>query len=778
MPVDIRIVADVSHERVVEEAFVSVDHGQTFDYDNSDCYVDALNRVCMCTPLPLTKEWRTNTTGLYARKDLNDFTGFTVGEWAETELMLDGNYYLAYKGTSYSFSRYLTVETYRPNPSMYLSIGNYNAGNEVLMTYEFGWCKTPTDEPIVKFELWSNGRVFVYRSGVLVKKGSLGSFRGAKPNHSTELADYGEESSDLPVTTLTADMPSERNFIDLFIVTGMENEMLVFGNGGEGFDVTFDLGSEEDVIPDGYKFYFKPVDGKPTIQVANCNFAPTAIIYTKPQIAEAPINARRIVDIQLFWSYRNANHSFIYGSSTKSTIKVDFSGPWRPDGTSDRCRTKIVLTAGQGQTRTPFLYASMLAIGGISMPTPSQEVDLKPYVKDWTFTVDGSGNYAKLSLNLINALGLSETLGQTLNDMTPIALSLNGRVIFVGSVVSYELDDSNHNPYLATAKVEVVDSSFLLGNFSLSDTLPLDGLTLEQAIETLTAAYSSVKPDPQMRLINRNGTGGYVLEPRSTPSIGDFGFKIDRGDSLLDGLKKITDLFLIGGMWFIGPEFNDRNQYREVFYAWTRYQLPRTGKAIYRLYRSADEARRNGKDPLKNVFQSISKTWVPALFNRIVVTGRSSTNSNEPVQVVMNDYNSQWPGWARNRRPFNWKGFICKYGYYKSDIIGLSMATEVCLILYDELTQRKHMMEVNTFVPLVESPSNKPYWLGDRIWVQGRGTMMIRSITMHGKYFPDNPNKSQPTLISEVRTTYSGDQIAPSEGQTYDGPRGFTEWQA
>jgi hypothetical protein len=27
---------------------------------------------------------------------------------------------------------------------------------------------------------------------------------------------------------------------------------------------------------------------------------------------------------------------------------------------------------------------------------------------------------------------------------------------------------SNHNPYLATAKVEVVDSSFLLGNFALS----------------------------------------------------------------------------------------------------------------------------------------------------------------------------------------------------------------------------------------------------------------------------------------------------------------------
>lgn len=775
MPVDIKIVADFAHPRLVEEAFVSVDHGQTFDYDNSTCFVEALNRVCMCTPLPLTAEWRTTTTSLYARKRLSDFTGFVAGEWSETELMLDGNYYLSYKGTSYTFTRYLTVETYRPNPSMYMVIGSYNAGNERIQVYEFGWCKTTDDEPIIKFELWSNGRIFVYRSGVLIKKGSLGSFRGAKPNNSTELADYGEESSDLPVDTNVADMPSERNFIDLIILTGMENEMLVFGNSGEGFSVAFDLEAGEDVVPDGYKFYFKPIDGKPTIQIANCNFASSVRVYTKPQIAEAPISRGRTVTIDWFATEYNDDGSYQMGTVSGQTVKVDFSGNWTPDGTSDRCRTCLTLTAGQGQTRTPFLYASQLNVSGRLVNTPSQEFDLKPYIKSWTLTIDGAGNYSKLSIDFINAFKLSETYGSTLHDMVPIALALNGRTIFLGCLTSYEVDDSKHNPFLVTAKGEAVDSSFILGNFCLSDTLPMDGLTVERALQILTSAYSNVNTDPQMALVNRDGNGGYTIESRSTPSIGDFGFKIDRGDSLLDGIKKITDLFLIGGMWFIGPE-GSSSSYREVFYAWTRYQLPRTGKSIYKLYRSADEAKRHNLDPLKNVFQSLSKTWMPALFNRIVVTGRSSTNSNEPVQVVKNDYNSQWPGYLRGNRPLNWKGSICKYGYYKSDIIGLNMATEVANILFDELTVRKRMMEVNTFVPLVETTSNKPYWLGDRIWVQGRGTMMIRAITMRGVYFPDNDRPSQPNLISEVRTTYSGEQIALSEGQTYDGPRGFISW--
>lgn len=779
MPVDARIELDFSHERMYEDPFVSVDHGMTYDYTYSTCFVTPINRVCMCKPLPMTEEWPTTVTGLYVRKKKADFTGLS-SSWAESSLQTAGNWYLTYTGGPATHNRYLTTEVYEANPSMYVAFGSFNSGNERLKVWEFGFMgPLSSTSPVLQFDIWSNGRVFVYRYGVLIKKGSLGSFRGAKPNTTSEVADYGEGAEDMPSETNVADMPSERNFIDLLILAGMENELLLLTNSGEGFDVEFDLAEGEDLIPAGSRFYFRPFQGYPTVQIANCNFKDSAIVYTKPSVAYAPMTRERRVELEYF-ATTVSRSGYRLGTITESLVTTDFLNAWEPDSVSDRFRTKIVLTSNVGQTRTPFLYANQTTIHGRLVPTPNEPFDLTPYIKTWKLKASSDGTYSKLTCNLINVDGFLEAYGLTSENilqipksMTPITLKINNIPIFVGAIMSFSITSDSHQPTLETAVVECLDSSFLLANQMLSDNIPLDGLELGAAFGRLCENYSYIKKDPSMNLLTRNG-GNYTITPRSTPSKGDFGFKLERGDTPAEGIDKLGKTFLIGGMWFIFPlYYQETNTYREVFYAYTRYQVPFTRRPPKKIYRSIDEAKKvyMEKACMGDFYLNVQYEFFPALANQVIVTGRSSHNSTTPAQAVLNDYASQWPGWLKAERPDNWKGMVVKYGHYKSELVGIDLITDCAYIVFDEVTVTKAKLSCETFEPVMGGSDDSiptPYWLGDQLWLQGWGTFMIRELEMNGIHFPQNTDPTKPDRICEIRTVYSGYRTAPPEGVAYD----------
>ena len=291
------------------------------------------------------KRFWTSNSGVYAKPALADLT-FSTTFREFTRFPSAGSYW-----QTSTANAWIKTATLAKNRGVFLGWHNYTAGDEFLQ-YTCGWGTTTDTTNGVVLEVYSKGKIKVYKDGLIVKTIHL---------------------------SFTAD---DLNWF--MLIPARKRELFIILNGIGGEVILFTDISETDADPTitpAQKFWVKNATGSLDVQVAPLKFQTSGDIITPvTSFSHAP-DAAAVAET---WAnpaiFGGTTAYHIYGAPayagtftlTASLRNEDNSGVFVQNSTNTKCRLKIAFSAGDG-IYSPFIYGISTAFKSEFINTDNSE---------------------------------------------------------------------------------------------------------------------------------------------------------------------------------------------------------------------------------------------------------------------------------------------------------------------------------------------------------------------------------------------------------------------
>lgn len=717
----ISVIALASYESRVP----GIDRAPGFDpaLSSSDFWQDPVSYTGMLKPNIIKAEWNTTFTGIYARYRKTDFTFTTSAKWTEPINGGSGDYWLqADNLTADEWA--LTNDTYAINQPMIVNWFKSNPDSQRFIELECGWGDSASMATGVALRFYSDGDVEVWKTTL------VGSYKIS-----------GSNSGDT----------KGNQFTGVLLIPGRKRDLLVIGLSGKGFVHTFtdldESGSEPTVTP-ATKFWVKAPYQSSTrslkCQVAKMQFPSSGYgISNLLAFPEPPTPEQGAVQFDT-WGDN-------YGGTISPSLKDSGgSSSFVANGTNIACRVRGDLT-GDG-SRTPFLYASKATFFGITANTSDEPDDVMSHVTEASLTVGETAESASFGIVLARLDTLSEVYQDQSNRPVRIGYT-DGPLVMGARSETPDWEDSSDETN-TTARIVCRDRWKGLETNLYRDVIPLDELTLDEALRRLTAPVIGV--DATRYDIDAEALT-FTIPSNSSATTGEWTQLVEVGDKSSQWVDRLMDCYAPDWVYGFRPLFD-----RTVFYAKSVASLGTTSALeVYDNWQQAfDSYVSDGYDEREarkltqgRCFRTFRQKPIEPEATDVHVTGWDPRTS-KPIHVYKVDHDAEDPTIARDDRPDNWLGEKRVYGWCDTGINSLALAQRCCEKLFNRLTVKRRMAEWTS--GLLFNPDGSLVWRGDNVKLVRNGVPYVYRVT-------------------SVRCTFmkERDTLAPGMDGDYDT---FGEW--
>lgn len=639
---------------------------------SSGSYVDPVTSTGFCQPAPLSTDWTTTTSGIYARYQLSDFDLASPGFWQQTAQTVAGDHWLEAKGVNITTAA-VTKVACPANTGYYVEYFDFNPSGGDYEVLRLGWGPTADylgDGPALR--VFSGGRIVLYKGGKTLGVFSLGA--GQVPSGSAQ------------------------QYVGLVLMPTRRTELLVVSKAGGGFSHAFEDIDDDggatlpDVTPAG-KFWLQvPYQGQTRaakVQVAKLQFSATARLVSKIlTFADAPqpsqVGPGTVVYADTYG-----------GTATGSVVETDGTTPFVADGTKKDCRVAVDLAVSGAAS--PALYGCTGYFDGVLRQTGTPSFPLADYAVRASWSVGERGDSVKASVAVMRhaeavAAGLAPLHGPSNRPFRMFFQADGGSEVplFEGVTDPADFDLAN-DPDTDVYSVSARDLFGMMADYRFRDTVPLDGVLLEDALSFLVDC--AVSPSCPRDIY----PSGFPIPRRATAARGDFTALIKVDDTAGEWWHRLIENYAPD--WFEG--FVPRAGGTTAVACPLSHLGDEPCLTVYGTFDEAmaalvaegmDErtARKNAKERVYHSFRCHS---LPPEANIAYITGWDARR-DVPVQVYRADYDSQDPTWAPGDRPDNWVGRPRAYGWIDTAITDFSTASRCLDLLWPRLSVRRRMAEI------------------------------------------------------------------------------------
>lgn len=704
------------------------------DRYGSDTFFDPATFTLMLRPYCLTSTWATSNTGNYAKLALASFTLTPSSGWEEHDVLGNGaQKFLHLADSTEPKSGVTTSSVLAKNQGFYAAFCNYTPATQreipAFAVGAVGPSGTASTSTGVWVQFYAGGRADVLKNGDVV--GSY-SVRG--------------DAQGQPGVT--------QGFIEVVIIPGRFRELLVIcpttgGAFSHVFEDIEETATDPEITPAGKLAFIVPT-GAATVLLSDLKFPTSGYgISQVIGLAERP-NFGRSGLVRRFWDDGAKNSSggaLSAGSVAYGLVKAeDPSTAYDPSNAThgQQVRMQVTFTSGSGIS-TPFVHAGLIewplpsgvqnwvvSGPGEVASTPAVNVDMTPVCQSLSFDVpdDPSGVSVTFSARNQREDDGTDTFGTLFLDRPfqtpsrPFALQMDGVTIVDGIVGRPHRDYSR---FRDVAEWEGRDSWWILEETRIRDPLPLDGLTIPQAIRALlaVAGISDTTASP-VSPISDIFDDGFTVPRGPSPSTGEWGFLVDVGpdSTVASWIRRFMEVYAADWWYGFRPGASG-----PVFWAYPESELPITPVAD--LYATIEQAISAGAPtPERYVWRNYRDEMLEPECNVLRVTGWDA-RLQVPFQVFISDDASRDPTLTPRDRPANWLGYDQEAGYLDPLITNEAVATRLCEKFFPVLSTPTTVAQWDAEL-VVRVDNGLPAWRGDcvRIWDKDNVSSLYRITTL------------------------------------------------
>lgn len=677
-------------------------------------------------PSCLEPEWYTSNAGRYAKPSIaSGYTVKTSAKWFEVEVFGGAGKYLRSDDTSGEYARTSTAPGL--NRGMWLSAFVFSAG-DVYLLLEAGWSNSSTpaaDTADVGFELWSDGRIVLYRGGTLVGEGKIsGSARVGKEENST---------------------------LDVVIMPGRRREIVFLGSGGDGFSHVFDEIDESDTSPEitpaATQFFVVAGSTNPTLQIqfAALQYATSAAAVSRVyQFGVPPKSDQTLVSDWVNPVYTSITNASVYGDTayagttgvTSVELLDESLAAYVADGDRTACRCRVTLS-GDG-SYAPFIYGATLEFAGQFAATDdTQSYDLTDWVLGYSLDVPDSALGVQMNVTLLGALDVSSDDGYDADELVlaeeipeigsqafrPAEVRLGDLVLMDGRASAPATLDARLDE-LRRVSLAVLGLGDRLERFVFRDRVPMDGWPLCDGDGFSAIRYVINRAGIDAAQI-KLGTIDYVIGEAPSPQTDKWSVAIEPGDTAIAALTRLhrlqPDCVFGEHPGTDGPEF----------WFYPPDQLPTS--PVCTIYRNEDlaiaeyEASLGAEGALEYLYSDWHETMLELEGNEIWAMGVDA-RTLDIVQAYAIDEASQDPSLRPDARPLNWAGQPLPIGIASRMLKRQSDCTRAVEALIPLATALQSACQWRSGV-LINPETLLPVWRMDLVDVEGYGSRRVTSMS-------------------------------------------------
>jgi hypothetical protein len=699
MPDVLQIRMEPVEPRTRYERQAAVIDGYLWDlYASENVGIDPVTLTAFLLPLPLTPEWQTTTTGVYARMGSAQYALTTPSKWTQFDRSgLVGNTYLQ----SLDVNEVVYTGSAVPqNCPIYLSWYAYNAGNSRFVQM---WCGWGTADGRVSVKVWSDNSVEVYRNDVYVATGSLSDIMAYPSTYGTRRgADAGRAKQNAQET------------VDLFLIPTRGNEILIYSSTtGGGFNVQLtDVDPFVANITPSDKFWWYVQQGKATVQLqAPMGSRGNGVVYSLPYYLRYPPLEDTPFGIT---SYYNLS-GFGSASFVPSVVDADTLAPFVPDGTAVATRLKVAMS-GDGYA-SPFIYGASYAFQGSAENTAGGEHDITSFWAADTparLDVGEDPSQVTFSFGLKNPATLAGSVGaiQTQGNR-PFDARL-GTVEFISGRTDAPKEQMNlWNDEASRLMFECRDRWKAFETFLIADPEPLDGVNIGTAFAYFVGLPGYSESDVDIEYMD------FFFDVVTGASKGEWAVIPQVGDTAAQWIQRLYEDFArhmyIGWRPLAsGPKFC----------VWGTATLG-TAPSVT-LYPSVEEA----GGTLTNVYRSFCPDTLEPEANDIYAIGQDK-RTGLPIVAHYTDDGGIDPTTPIEDRPPNWLGERRKYSLQAPEITSQESAVWCVGVLASRLAVERSMAEWRSDFLL--KSDGAPVWRGDVVKLVGLGRYRVQTLSAEFK---------------------------------------------
>jgi hypothetical protein len=689
-------------------------------------WTDPITGTLTIRPSCLETDWYTSNSGRYAKPSIaSGYTVKTGSKWFEVEVFAGAGKYLRCDDTSGEYAR--TSSHPGLNRGMWLSAFVFSAG-DVYKLLEAGWSNssTPTAATAdVGVELWSDGRVILYRAGTLVGEGKVsGAARVGKEENST---------------------------LDLIILPGRRRELTFLGSGGDGFSHVFEDIDESStapaIVPAATHFFVVPGPTSPTLQIqfAALQFATSAAAVSRVYQFGVPPKADQALVLDwinpVFGAITNASlygDTAYAGSTNVTSVELldESLAAFAPDGNRTGCRCRITLS-GDG-SYAPFVYGATLEYAGQFASTDdSESYDVTDWVMGYQLEVPDSALGVQMGAVLMGALDVSSDDGYDATELIladevpeigsqsfrPARVDVGGVTLMDGRASAPATLDAVRTE-LRRVSLAVLGLGDRLERFVFRDRVPMDGWPLCDGDGFSAVRYVINRAGIDQGQI-KLGTIDYVIGEAPAPETDRWAVAIEPGDTAIAALTRLhrlqADCVFGEHPGLDGPEF----------WFYPPDQLPTS--PVCSLYRSEESAQAEYEEryglagALEYMYSDWHETTLELEGNEIWAMGVDA-RTLDIVQAFAIDEASQDPTLTPSGRPLNWAGQPVPIGISSRMLKRQSDCSRAVEALIPLATALQSACQWRSGV-LLNPETGLPVWRMDLVDVEGYGLRRVTSLS-------------------------------------------------
>lgn len=704
-----KVLIDTAQTRLKEDGLSILVTGKDWEYqpvllsDGSSInpmYVDPICNMAMLRPGPAHPTWTTSSTGIFAKLGLSDFVfeHWTGSAWAsDTANWVNnsadaGGPFMARNGANTNGVRGHTAadSPWSANQAFVVEwFGQQFQGSGPVPCLDLGL--NPTSGSYdgtagVSLRAYTNGHVEVWKAGVLVGKGSV-----------SEKQDPLGQPQDGPGQSTQA------KYYSMMVIPCRDRDLLIIGTHGGGFVHTFaDLaeGTASLAITDSAPLWFYvPAPLTAEVRIAKLQYATSGTILSRVsgwRLKPSDWGSDGSAIAPTVNCYQALTQA-LSGLVAVAAITPG-TGVWPADNPySLPYPVKLGAYLTGGPSQTPFLYALRGWYGsqGASTATPDGGAkDLTPYVQAASLEVSDQLGGTKLTLTLNQPDAMATAGIDRIAEISkrPFSISDSEGVFLtgVGEAPSHTPIYGQAGDYedkATTVEISVRDFWQFCEEFLFSDPIPLDGLTLADAVSLLCGA-AQISYTVSTSATSSTPASGITLSSQSGGASSNvFGLMVQPGDKLADWLKRLHDDFV--GTWFM--DMGPNGEFQLV--APDDSGLPSTSG--FTLYPSEADAIADGVSSdvaYLHVYRSLHWETLEAGANDVYVTGLD-TRTQRPMQKHLRDTSSADPTLAPASRPLNWLGGLKKAAFGSELLTTEAALTAAATLYFNRVTAARRMCE-------------------------------------------------------------------------------------
>lgn len=705
------LIVDTPQKRIKKERLATTVNGTSWGrtyFEN--IYVEPITKACMLAPLPLTEAWNTSASGDFARLRKSDYA-LTNDYWVEMEHgRVTGDIYLKLIQDPDS-PRNEIVKTnfnFLENQGAYLSWFAFNTGNSDFIQMECGWGDGINNTISLRF--YAGGDVEVAYGEIVEGRYSI----------------TGEEPSLQEWRNFRQQTDSQT--IDVVLIPNFRRRcLLCLSNRGGGFIHVFEQFSSNEpynIITKSEPFWWFVPTGDAKVQCAPLKYRENGYITARrtffidaPDVI-ASDDSNNFIG-RVFVDYPPAPP---YEQWEVIPRLVEVANPnldFIPDGIQKQARIRLDLFGDK--LSTPFVYGAEIAYPPVIVETPDESESVYGSVIALNLSVPENPNDVMLEVDMLNTESVIEKKVDLITNRAFLFKRGDVQIIDGRNLPpDYEWIYDNSEG-ISKIKLQIRDRWKALDNYLLSDSYPMDGLLLEQAVSDLVKMCGFTDDDLVVSLT------GFELPTVGTNTNGDFAISGKTGESPAKIIEHLHQEY--AGNFYYGWKPTDSGI---KFYFVSPEEFPNDIATTVYLTREESKTAIGGDDEVnfwlwqQKVARSLRFRLVPSEANLIWVTGYDFL-AKKPIMARLKDSESLDPEVEVVNRSEKWHGEPIKYGYYSPELTTKEAVVRAARILCKRLFKSKKIYEFESFPLFRDDNPEVPVWTNDIINIESIGLMRVLS---------------------------------------------------